>query len=442
MWQKWVIALLFSLSYAFASEIHENSLIIDEEAGALVQGWVDTLSKAAGLKSKVRVYFLASRQVNAGATSGSRIIVNTALIDKCQNVGQFLGVLAHEIGHIEGGHIVKIEDAGQRATVPAAMAVILGAAAAVATGHGEALMAGVASGSHVYERLMLKFTRAQESASDQAAVVMAKKLEWPWLTQGLSDFLKILGAMDMNPGRDPYCQTHPPTPERIATLKTHLPQNPIQVPQDMEAAFQRIRAKFAGYLDVPQNVLKRYPESDTSTSARYARAIAYYRMHKVAQSLEFVNALIQEQPNNPFFHELKGQICLETANISQAKEAFRKALQLRPQAKTYRFTLAQVLIDSSSSKDWSEALKLLRSLVVEDDETLPAWRLLATAYGKLNQSALAAWCLAEEACDQDNYVLAKQHAQRAIKMGVSDNLALSRLRVILDTEKKPTLRTF
>ncbi|MEI8296033.1 MAG: M48 family metalloprotease [Alphaproteobacteria bacterium] len=426
------------ISVGNASELAHGSLAVDAEAEAVIQGWLDELAKAADLRGhKIRPYFLISDEANAGATVGSRVIIYTGLITKCQNVAQFLGVLAHEVGHIQGGHVALADSKSHRAQMPALAAIVLGGAATLATGDPSALMAGIIGSQHIYMSQMLRFSRSQEAASDQAAATLTKKLGWDEAISGLSDFLKLLKNDNLSGGQiNPYLRSHPPEEERFSALETHISENRKHLPKQFEDNFQRIKAKFIAYLWHPNQALHRYPESDTSLTARYARVVIYHRQGNTDKSLALVRQLINEHPKDAYFHELEGQVLMETGQADGAIAAYSRALKLQPRADIIKLQLCHLLVDRGNQNDLKEAIPLLRQLI-DRAENISCWRLLATAYGKAGQIGLASWALAEEAYDMEDFVSAKNHANRAAKQDLQDQRATSRVRDILAQVNEP-----
>jgi predicted Zn-dependent protease len=427
-----LILLVMQISGGNAGDLANGSFAVDAEAETVVQEWLDELAKAANLRGhKIRPYFLISEEANAGATVGSRVIIYTGLIIKCQNVAQLLGVLAHEVGHIQGGHVALADHKSERAQLPALASILLGGAATLATGNPAALMAGLAGSEHLYMRQMLHFSRSQEASSDQAAATLTKKLGWDEAISGLSDFLKLLKAENFSARTtNLYLLSHPPEEDRLRSLEMRISQNPQRLPARFEENFQRIKAKFIAFLWSPQRALQRYPETDTSLPARYARVIIYHRQGNTEKSLQLARQLIRQDPKDAYFHELEGQVLMETGQAAEATTAYRQALKLKPRSDVLKLQLCHLLVDHGSQSDHNEAILLLRQLI-DRGENISPWRLLATVCGKKGDVGLASWALAEEACEAGDFVTAKAHAKRAEKQDLHDPRATRRVRDIL-----------
>ncbi len=409
--------LLFSVQTIQSMDIQTGQLISDDEIEHTLVGWLEQIFKVAQIKMQPKVLILADPEVNAGATLGELIIVYTGLILKCQNVNQLLGVLAHEAGHIAGAHSARAADAQKQAMIPAVATMLLSGAAALAAGSSEPLVAGLMGGAQVFERGLLKHSRDQEETADSAALKYLNQLKWP--TTGLYEFLNLLDS-NYTGHIDPYTSTHPLSKERKEKVRLFQKEknDSVQSLPDQEKQFQRIKAKIKGFMDKPQNVLREYKASDKEIGPRYGRAIGLYRSGKLSESLETLNNLLKEFPQDPFFLELKGQVLFETGQVTEAAVYLRQALKYCPNAQVIPLLLAQALLekpDQGDSQDLKEPIHLLKQVLERSPENVFGWRLLARAYGKNNQMDLMALCLAEEAFLMKNFPLAKAQAEKAQK---------------------------
>lgn len=443
--QKLILSLLFLVLSSFISptwagspQFKTGSVLLDDETDDAFQQWIQRIFTVAGLKQyQPHIYVIVNPEVNAAASLGGHIFIYSEFLMKCDNADQFLGVMAHEVGHIAGGHVSRMDAAQNQAIVPAAAAVILGGALALASGSSAPLEAALAGGAHVFERGMLKFSRTQESSADQAALTYLEKLGWP--AEGLSGFLDKMHKMYGGAGRvDPYSMTHPLTLDRIQSVHEYTRKHTHKgksVPPEIEAKFQRIKAKMMAFLD-PTRALGTYKETDHSLPSRYARAIAQYRLGQFAQALRQIDSLLKDYPKDPYFHELKGQVLFETGEIEKAVLALQTASSLRPHSPLIKIMLAHALIERKSSCGSTEAIKILLPLMQKYPEKYPmAWRLLGTAYGKTNQLGEAALSLAESAFLQEDYKAAISQANRAKSLLKSNPKALTRANDLLSQVK-------
>lgn len=394
-----------------------GSIIIDEEVDSIITQWIAQLFKVAGLKQyQPHIYLVVNPELNASASTGGQILIHTGLIQSCTTAGEFLGVLAHEVGHIAGGHIAKMDQAAKGALLPAAAALLLGGAAMIATGDPTPLMAGLSSGTHFFNRGMLQFTRTQESSADQAAMTYLDRLGWG--SQGLLDFFKVIETKTqrISTAIDPYSVTHPLTTDRIKSVESHLTAGKVNtIPPHIEADFQRMRAKVIGFFESPQKILKSDHVLDnlSENNCAYAKVIAFYRIGKMADALQKIDLLITQLPDDPYLYELKGQIQFDHGNHKGAIQSLETAVKKRPNAKYIKILLAHALIESQQSDGPARAKEFLIPLTQQNPDNAFAWRLLATAHGRLKEEGKASLALAEESLAKGDTTMAKKHATQA-----------------------------
>lgn len=396
-------------------------LISDEEIEDTLIEWLSKFYKVAGVSLQPKVFLVKTHEINAGATFGGLILVYTGLIMKCKKASHLLGVLAHETGHIAGGHMAKSSAALNEASVPALASLILGGAAAIATGNPAAILAGVAGGAHVLERSLLRHSRAQEDAADASAITYLTALKLP--VAGLAEFHDLLGQHYATGKEDPYVQTHPLPMDRKEKIQLYQQQQKViySVPEADEMKFKRMRAKLFGYLKTKLDVQREYPLSDHSIPAQYARLINEYvnskSSNKAQKALEKLDNLLQQSPNDPYLIEMQGQFMFEAGRPQESLTYFRQALNARPNAQNIRIMYAQALIETvtdenSHHENLTLAISALTQVLEQKPENTMVWRLLGTAYGKQGKANDAAACLAEEAILMGNVDLAKMQAKR------------------------------
>lgn len=414
-----IIGALLATPCLAIPDFKVGSVILDEEINNALMTPIKELFKAAGLKQyKPHVYLIVNPDLNAAASTGGQILIHTGLIQSCNNAAELLGVLAHEVGHIAGGHIAKMDQAAQGAMLPAAAALLLGGAASLATGNPAPLIAGLTGGAHVFNRGMLKFTRTQESAADQSAMMYLDRLNWG--SQGLLDFFKVIEKkyQVFTTGLDPYSITHPLTTDRIKSVEEHLAHSSHKgtVPAHIEAEFRRIRAKVIGFFESPKKILadsNKVLNNLSEEDRTYAKSIALYRTGKMPEAIQKLDSLIASHPNNPYFYELKGQIQFDAGKHTDAIKSLETAVQKLPNAKYIKILLAHALLESKIANAPSQAKKILIPLTQQDADNTFAWRLLAIAHGKLKEEGQASLALAEEALSKGDKQMAKTFAKRA-----------------------------
>ncbi|MGE0724133.1 MAG: tetratricopeptide repeat protein, partial [Alphaproteobacteria bacterium] len=291
-------------------------------------------------------------------------------------------------------------------------------AAAAASGDGKAAGAALMGGVHLAERTLLQYNRGQESAADQAALTYLDRTGQSSL--GLLLFFEVLIQQELLSAvrQDPYLRSHPLTRERMDAVRAHVARSryaAVRDPPELQARHERMIAKLRGFLQPPLQTLRDYPESDRSVPARYARAVALFRMPKVDQAVAEIDSLIAEHPADPYFHELKGQILFESGRLGPAIPAYREAHRLAPDEALIRTSLAQALIETNDNAVLPEARALLNEALRLEDRNAFIWRMLAIVHGREGNIGLAALALAEQAAANNDRRNAIQQAGRAMQ---------------------------
>ncbi len=421
-----VLCLIWALGWALTvptttAEARRIALIRDAEVEHTIGNFAAPLFTAAGLDaSAVRVLIVKDRALNAFVAGGQKIFVNTGLLLATGSPQQLIGVLAHETGHISGGHLARTQDALRNASVPAIIGMVLGAAAMVsgAPGGAQAAPAILLGGQHAASRTFLKYSRTQESAADQAAVTLLA--ETGRSPQGLLDFLGILGEQDLlsRQSQDPYAQSHPLNRQRTDLLRRHAETSKYRQTKASAAeieAFLRLQAKLRGFLESPARVFKRYPASDRSVAARYARAAAHHRDSQLKEALAELDSLLSERPDDAFFQELKGQILYEHGRVADSLAPYEAAVRLRPQLALLRVGLAQSQIASQDAGLVTAAIGHLETAARQDTNLVGIWRQLSVAYGRAGRFGMSALASAEFAYRLGRAAEALLQAERAAK---------------------------
>jgi len=394
------------------------SFIRDTELENTIRGYVTPIFLAAGLDpSAVRIYLVNDKQINAFVAGGQNIFINTGLLMQSENAGQVIGVIAHETGHISGGHLVRVHDALARGTAESILSMVLGAAAMVA-GAPEVGAAVMSGGQNVAMRNFLQYTRTQEGAADAAAMRFLDATKQS--ARGLLDFFQILSGQELliSARQDPYLRTHPLTDDRIQALEAFVAKSPysnVPVKPEFQEEHRRMLAKLHAFLDDPVITRRRYPDSDTSLPARYARTIVHHRTAKLDKALAEIDGLIAEHPDDPYFLELKGQILYESGRAVPALQPYEKAVALLPDAPLLRSDLARVQMATNDPKLLPAAIANLQASLRKEPNRPFIWRQLAIAEGRNGQMGESSLALAEEAMLLDKLPEAKFHAGRAVQ---------------------------
>lgn len=375
-----------------------QGLVRDAEIEAVMRAYSDPLIEAAGLNvNSVDIYLVGDMEFNAFVTRGQNVFLNTGLIVVAQTPNEIKGVIAHEIGHIEGAHLVRMQQAERGAMAAMATAIGVGIIAALA-GAGDAGAAIIASSPQFATLDFMTYTRSQEAAADQAAVRFMTATGQS--ARGLVSTFERLAHQERLSfqRRWQYFRSHPLSSDRIEALRRNVEASPYaDVPDTDEEieTLRRIQAKIIGFMAPPSQTLERYPESDTSIPARYARAVAYYKQGLMARAEEEVLTLIADEPDNPYFHELHGQMLFESGHIARAIAPYRRSLELAERQPLLQIGLATALIASGDEASVNEALMLLTQALVAEPDNAFGWFQKSLAHTALGDLAMAELATAE-----------------------------------------------
>ena len=410
-----LVLLLLTIGSPAAGQ--QISLIRDAEIENTIRAYATPLFTAAGLDPRaVNVHLINDRKLNAFVAGGMNLFLNTGLLVTAENPGQVIGVIAHETGHIAGGHLARTDEALRGASTVAIIAYVLGMAVAAA-GSPEAGTAIMLGGETVAVRSYLKYSRSQEAAADQFAVNALDQTGQS--SRGLFDFFHVLEGQEalLPELQDPYLRTHPITRERIAFIRRHLEESEFadaSQPPEFDAMFRRMKAKLIGFLEAPDTTFNIYREDDQSLEARYARAIAHHRRADIEEALGEIDSLLVEFPDDAYFHELKGQILFESGRVADAIAPYQRAHELLPDTALMRVFLAQAIIENGEPGAFDEAGRHLEAVVSRENDNLRAWRLLSVVYGRTGRQGKSALASAEFAYLTGNFADALMFAKRAI----------------------------
>jgi len=401
------------------------SLIRDTEIENTIRAYGAPLFNAAGLSPQsVHIFLVHDRALNAFVAGGQNLFINTGLIMRAEHPGQIIGVIAHETGHISGGHLARTQDALRNASATSILALVLGAAAAVASGSPDAGVAVMQGGQQIAERNLLSYSRTQEAAADQAGLAFLERTGQS--ARGLLEFMEVLSHEELlvTARQSPYIRSHPLTRERMDAIREFLARSrhaDAAIPDEFKIMHRRMKAKLHGFMDPPTQTLNRYKAEDRSVEARYARATAYYRVPDLANALPLIDGLIAEMPNDAYFHELKGQMLFENGRVTEALQPYETSVRLMPDAPLLRVGLAQVQLELNDKALHAPAFAHLGEAVRVDPDNPLAWRLLAVAHGREGRLGEVALALAEQAVVQNRMRDARQQAERALKLLQQDS---------------------
>jgi predicted Zn-dependent protease len=397
----------------------DGGILRDTETERLLKDMVNPLVVAAGMpKDSVDVVIVNDNSVNAFTSGGQVIYVNAGLINYADNANQVQGVLAHELGHIVGGHVIGIQQGLSKATKISVVSLLLGLAAAVA-GAGAAGMAAMSMGQEAAYGNLMAFSRAQEGTADAAGVAYLSKAGISG--KGSLDFFGKLNNLAFRYGyphddETAFATSHPMTSDRIATLREDYQKDPAwNKPTDarLEARFQRAKAKLYGFLAKPEDTLRHYPPYMTDEPARYARIFAYHQGVRDADALREADALLAMEPNDPYVLEVKGQVLLESGRPAEALAPLRKATELTNNDPLIATTFGHALVATEDRAHLDEAEAVLRASVARDRENPFAWYELGMVYGAKGDIPRAQLASAEQQIMSDNPAQALRSANSA-----------------------------
>lgn len=431
----------------FALPAHAVSLIHDAEIEDTLRAYSNPIFREAGLNpSSVNIFIVNDPSINAFVAGGSNMFIHTGLIMKTETPEMLIGVIAHETGHIAGGHLAQGAEKLKDAQLGTVLSMVLGAAVA-AGGGGDAGMAIMTAGQEVATRTFMRFSRSNESSADQAALNYLDNLN---ITA--SGMLKVMELLRQNENRsygtpDPYTRTHPLSIERISHIRDHVMQGRVKensVPASFADRHARMLAKLIGFLQPLDETLATYPESDTSIPAHYARSIGYYRKADFPKALEEIDTLLKQKPADPFFHELRGQFLFESGRINEGIQSYSKAVSLKPNSALILSDYGKVLLASvTPAKDMPKAIKALEHSASLDPSNINTWHLLAIAYGKQGNKGKFNLASAEEAMLMDKPEDAMRYADLALKdssLGRESRIRAADLRLEAEKNKEDKKR--
>ena len=408
-----VIAVTLSIQPTMA-----QSVLRDAETEAFFDEISEPLIRAAGLDpNNVDIVLINDKSINAFVAGGQTVYLHSGLIDTASSANEVQGVIAHELGHIEGGHVIRFSE-GVSAAGGLSIATLILAAAAIAAGAGEAGMGILAAGQQAALGKFLAFTRAQEGVADTSG---SRYLAAAGITgKGSIAFFKKLQNFEFRlgiPQEDSYGRTHPLSGERISVLEDAYKADPAwNAPLNLkwESDFKRVKAKLSGYLADPNTTLRDYPESDLSVPARYARAYAWHKSAYPQKALAEASALVNTSTDDPYFLELYGQILLESGQPADAVEPLRKAVKLTGNQPLIAAIFGHALIATEDRNNLAEATKVLKAAVTKDNQNPFAWYQLGVVYEQQGDRPRAALASAERYLMEGAPQFALPNAQEAM----------------------------
>ncbi|SJZ56593.1 Putative Zn-dependent protease, contains TPR repeats [Enhydrobacter aerosaccus] len=408
---------------ASAQQGQRLNLVRDAEIEDTIRTFLTPIWRVAGLDPEaVQIMIVQDNSLNAFVAGGQRIFINTGLLMRTETPNQLIGVLAHETGHIAGGHLARQQEELRKLSTMQILEMLLGGAAIAggAMGGGGIGRSQTGTGSTPVAGSLysyLQYSQAQEASADQAAITYLERTHQS--PKGTEQFLRVLEQQErmMIGRRDPYLTDHPLTPDRIATFHEAAARSPYanvgDSPRFIEL-HQRMVAKLLGFT-APSIALQRYREGDRSVAARYGRAIALYRTGALGSALLTLDGLLKEYPNDPYFHELRGQMLFENGHVAEAVTSYRRAVQLLPGAGIVKVDFARALLETNSTANDQEAVRNLEIARQTEADSFELWRLMSVGYARLNNPGMTSLARAEMAVLRGDRPEAQAMAASAIR---------------------------
>lgn len=402
------------------SEAENISFIRDAEIENTIRAYSAPLFKAAGLDaSAIKIFLVKDKTLNAFVAGGQKLFINTGLLMQSKHAGQLIGVIAHETGHIAGGHLSRVHDAMKKSSAQSILAMVLGGAAAAASGRADVGAAVWMGGQSMSQLDFFQYSRTQESSADHAAMKLLDATKQS--ARGLLEFTQTLSGQELLSAsrQDPYLRTHPLTQNRIEAMEEHVSKSSNSeagVAPEFDEMHRRMLAKLRAFTESFAVTLGAYKETDGSLESRYARAVAYYRLPNMDKALTLIDGLIKERPDDPYFHELKGQMLFENGRIKEAIESYLVSTRLLPGSALLRIGLARAQLETNDPALLDQAIANLRAAAQQETDSSFTWRQLAIAYGRKGDMGMSSLAMAEEAMLLDKKNDAVFHAGRAEKL--------------------------
>lgn len=419
VWRCLFLAVSLGVFSGGAARADDINILRDAEIEGIIRTYATPLWRAAGLDpDAVHVYLVGDPQLNSFVAGGQNLFMNSGTILRSESPNQLIGIMAHETGHMEGGHLARSEEAMRHAMIQSIIGLVA-AAGAAASGHGDAGMAAAMGSQDMVQREYFAFSIAQEATADAAGLKLLDRTCQS--AAGLLRFFHFLQQQELlsSAHQDPYLRTHPLTEQRINTMEEHVRTarcSDAKDPPERIELHARMKAKLQAFLDPPAKTLAAYKATDRSVAARYARAIAHYRQPDLGQAVPEIDALIHDFPKDPYFYELKAQMLFENGRIAESLPPYEQSVKLKPDNALLRLELAHAELETNDKAQLPKALANLNDAARVESDNPDAWYFLSIAYGRGGNIGMAALALAEKNEVVGDFKEARQQAARALQL--------------------------
>ena len=424
MLSRFIIFFFIAVSF---SDSHSRpfKIIRDAEIENFLTDVSNVLLNKLDSQEKLEFYIDNQKYINASVIPGPKFFFTTQLLIESKNLEQIAGVIAHEIGHVIGGHFTKINQAAKGSSFISIISSIL-AVGAIASGSPQAGNALLLGGQQLSRANILAFSRKQESIADQTSIRLMKMSGLS--LNGLIEMFKLLERKEKFKSFNPYFLTHPLSNERKKDIEFHSSsQKNVKTYPELEKRFKLIKAKLNGFFLEKSNLSDIYDEEEASLESMYAYSLNFYRSGKIKEALKLLNKCVAYDSKNPYFRELRAQIYFENGQNNKSVEEFKKIIELKPDEKSFKLFLAKSLYHTSTNQGYSESINLLWEYIRNEDFPVEAWHYLGLNYGKKKQLDYSSYAFAEKFFLVNEIKNAKVHIAKVKKIS-KDKFLLNKIK--------------
>ena len=405
------------------------SMIRDTEIEAGLATMLAPLEEAAGYApGSIDMRVILNPEYNAFVAAKRMIFMHSGLLIEAPTVLEVIGVMAHELGHIKEGHVQRTDDELQQASGGAALATAA-AIAVAAGGQGSAAAGVLIGGNDQATRGYLASRRRAESIADEISLRLLE--DTGMSAVGLRDLMQRMVRQRSIPEsrQSAYYSTHPGAADRLQTFQDHLNRSAHSdrpAPTDVAALFERVRAKIIAWTENPQRVhAMAHDVAPDASIASYMKAIADFRRGNLGAAADRLDQLVARHPDDPYFHEFRGDILFALARPVDAAAAYRAAISRRPGSALIQINLGRALIASGSRPTLPKPYPPLKPRG-PSKASGPVHRQYGIALGRSGRIAEADLALADEAILLGDGRRAAKLARRVLNMETVDPVLQNR----------------
>ncbi|MCV6598896.1 MAG: M48 family metalloprotease [Alphaproteobacteria bacterium] len=402
---------LFCLTTTSISTSYAKTVIRDAEIEAYIKSYSRDIFKAAILNpSDITIFLIEDESPNAFVAGGMNIFIHTGLIEMCETPEELIGVIAHETAHIAGGHLARIHSQVENSKNNVLYSLLLATVVGLGSKNSQAGTAILAGGTETSKRGLLHYSRTQESVADSNAIRYLEKNNIS--SKGLLSFMEKLEKNSLLPesSQAEYLRTHPLSKNRIEIIKNRTASSNKKSKKLDRVKFDIIKNKIYSFLN-PRKVLSKIKQPNNFIDS-YSLVIANYKTGNTEKAIEIIDILITEQKNNPYLHELKGEILRNSGQINKSILAYKEANK-KVNSALIKIELAKAMSESNNPLYDNQIIDLLNESLRIEKNSLTSWKLLAKTYKKQGNEALFRLSQAEADLLTRDFIKAKFNSKRA-----------------------------